>query len=80
MNISELYQVFVHSKEYESLSESRRQKMTYAWARWKELYTRGVKTLTVNDLESVIQSQTTTYYPAKDMKELMSHLYRIAIK
>jgi len=35
--------------------------------------------LSIEDLQDVVDNQKTTYYPAKDMKTVLSHLYEIAI-
>ena len=48
---------------------------------WKKLHTlahRAMDTLTVSDLRKVVAAETSTYYPARDMKNLLSHLFRLA--
>ena len=80
MSLYDLYTLFTDSKEYNELSKSQRQKLTYAWNRWDKLSLRGIATLTVADIENEMEEQTTSYYPARDMKVILSHLYRLAIK
>ncbi len=80
MNLHDLHDIYTSSKEYDALSQSQRDKMGYAWARWKSLEFRGIATLTVADMEDLIEQQTKSYYPARDMKVALSHLYKIAIK
>lgn len=80
MTIHDLYEAYTSTKEYDALSASQRGKMGIAWNRWKSMELRGIATVTVADLEDMIEQQTKSYYPARDMKVCMSHLYKIAIK
>lgn len=80
ITLHDLYESYVASKEYSDLSASQRQKLGYAWNRWADLEFRGIGTLTVDDMETAIESQTSSYYPARDMKVLLSHLFKLAIK
>jgi len=80
ITLRELYDIYTKSKDYDALSDSQRQKLGYAWARWAELELRGITTLTVDDLQTQIEAKTSTYYPARDMKVILSHLYKIAQK
>ena len=80
MRLYDLHELYLQSKEYAELSDSQRNKLTYGWNRWEPMALRGIATLTVDDLQTQIDSAAKTYYPAKDMKVIMSHLYRIAIK
>ena len=49
-----------------------------AWRKLHALEHRAVDTLTVKDLRETVSAQATTYYPARDMKNLLSHLFRLA--
>lgn len=80
MSLHDLHELYLASKDYDELSKSQRDKMGYAWNRWKGMEFSGIQTLTVADMESMIEQQTNTFYPARDMKVCMSHLYKIAIK
>lgn len=80
MHLIDLHELYLQSKDYAELSDSQRNKLTYGWNRWKPLEMRGIATLTVDDLQTRIDQEVTTYYPARDMKVIMSHLYKIAIK
>lgn len=61
------------------LSASQQSKYKYAWARWNELAFSRIDQLSTGDLQRVVQEQTKTYYPAKDMRDLMSNLYQLAL-
>lgn len=80
MSLHALHELYTSSKEYDALSSSQRDKLTYAWNRWKRFEFRGIATLTVDDLQSCVDAETNTYYPAKDMKVILSHLYKIAVR
>lgn len=80
INLHDLHEEYITSKAYEGLSASQRNKLTYAWNRWQPMEFRGIATLTVADLQEAIDKEAITYYPARDMKVLMSHLYNIAIR
>jgi len=38
-----------------------------------------INLLTIEDLQDAIDSKASTYYPAKDMKTVVSHLYNLAV-
>lgn len=80
LNLAQLWDLYSRSREYDALSDSQRAKMRYAWARYADVSTRTISSLTVSDIEDVIDDQTESFYPAHDMKVLLSHLYEIAIK
>ena len=80
MKIHDLHEIYEQSHDYDKLSASQKKKLGIAWTRLKEIEFFEIGKLTVDDLEKVINAQTNTYYPAKDMKTVLSHLYQIAIK
>lgn len=80
MTLHDLWDIYEHSRDYDALSGSQRDKLSYAWKRWEPLEFRGIRTLTVSDIEDTIEKQVSTFYPARDMKVCLSHLYDIAVK
>lgn len=80
ITLIELYNEFTNGKNYDTLSKSQRDKLGYAWKRLEPISLCGISTLTVHAMQTVIDDATSTYYPARDMKVLLSHLYKIAIK
>ena len=80
MKLHDLHELYLKSRDYDSLSKSQRDKLGYAWKRWSDLEFRGIADLTVSDMETAIEQKTASYYPAHDMKVIMSHLYKLAIK
>ena len=64
--------------EMKSLSASKQTAYEIAWGKLKCISDRPVDTLTVSDLRDCVSDEATTYYPARDMKVLLSHLFRLA--
>lgn len=60
------------------LSESQQQKMGYAKNRLEDIWNIDITQLTIEDLQEMVNKKTKTYYPARDMKVLLSHLYERA--
>lgn len=80
LTLRELYDQYTSGKEYARLSRSQQDKLHYAWRRFKPLEFRGITTLTVDDIQTTIDNAVSTYYPARDMKVCLSHLYQLAIR
>ncbi len=64
--------------EMERLSESKRTAYKGAWNKLKSISTNPVDALTISDLRTVVRQTCKTYYPAKDVKQLLSHLFKLA--
>lgn len=86
MNLNELYQLFTASKKYEKLSNSQKTKLSIAWEKMKAVHLMKTPDITLEIMQRTIDTQKNkdgspiTYYPARDMKVLFSHLYTVAIK
>lgn len=65
--------------EYTKLSASRQEKYRIAWPRLQSIAETRIDLLTTADLNEVVRANTKTYYPARDMRDLLSLLYRRAI-
>lgn len=50
-----------------------------AWERLAPLHNTEIKDIRIGDLQYIVDGAATTYYPAKDMKDLLSLLYQIAM-
>lgn len=64
--------------EYTRLSSSKQTAYKIAWKKLRALQLRPVDGLTVQDLRSAVSEQAPTYYPARDMKTLLGHLFKLA--
>ena len=80
ITLFELNQIYESSRAYDRLSKSQRDKLGYAWKRLSPLHMHDIVTLTIDDMQACIDGAVSTYYPARDMKVMLSHLYDIAIK
>ena len=78
--LRELHDLYLAGKPYAALSKSQQDKLSYAWQRLQPLELRPIAELTVDDLQRAVELATSTYYPARDMKVLLSHLYELAIR
>lgn len=63
--------------EMEKLSDSKRTAYKIAWEKLKPISLRPIDSLTVSDLRRVVGEKADTYYPARDMKVLLSHLFTL---
>ena len=66
------------AKDMAQLSESKQCAYKIAWDKLSSLQLRRVDTLTVSDLRRVVEEKAPTYYPARDMKVLLGHLFDLA--
>lgn len=80
ITLTELHNMFLNTKKYEKLSKSQKDKLGYAWNRLSDISFFEISNLSLERMQAVVDSQVTTYYPARDMKVMLSHLYDTAIK
>lgn len=65
--------------DYKDLSKSKQSAFKIAWGKLEPLAGKRMDAITIHDLQNCIDSKATTYYPARDMKTLLSHLYKRAV-
>lgn len=63
--------------EMDKLSDSKRTAYKIAWDKLKSISLRPIDSLSVADLRRVVSEKANTYYPARDMKVLLSHLFTL---
>lgn len=73
----DLYTVFKEN-EFEKLSKDKKSAYRKARERIEPIIGRKIDSLTTSDLQNVINNYSTSYYTARDMKTLLSHLYNRA--
>ena len=61
------------------LSKSKQTAFKIAWDKLCALAGKRMDELTITQLQSCVDQKAPTYYPAKDMKTLLSHLYKRAV-
>lgn len=75
---SELYELY-YNGGMQKLSKDKQTHYRTAWKRLKEIENLQIDKAGIKNLQTVIDSEVCTYYPAKDMKDLLSNLYELAI-
>ena len=74
-----LWQQFKESKKFQKLSDSRQEKYNIAWKKIEPSTFVRIDLLTVRDLQIMVDDNATTYYTARDIKDLLSKLYQLAM-
>lgn len=64
--------------ELQKLSESKQTAYNIAWKKIKALHYKTVDTITVSDLRKTAEEVAQTFYTRRDVKTLLSHLFKIA--
>lgn len=72
------YWEIYYGGEMEKLSESKRTAYKGAWNKLAVLSKMPVNSITISDLRTVVKETCHSYYPAKDVKQLLSHLFKLA--
>ena len=70
------YWLLYEKQNLPQLSSSKRTAYKIAWGRMQAIQTTRVDVLTVGDLRSLVENLT--YYPARDVKVLLNHLFELA--
>lgn len=65
--------------KYKKLSKSQQESYDIAWKKMESIQFVRIDTLTTADLQNVINSKAKTFYPARDIKNLLSKLYQQAM-
>lgn len=72
------YWELYRDNEYEKLSGSKQMAYKIAWGKMSAIQLRRVDSLTVHDLRDIVNQNAKTYYPARDMKVVLNHLFKLA--
>lgn len=70
---------FWRENAFEKLSKSKQGHYKTAWAKLGDIAHVSLDQLTIRDLQDVVNKKTNSFYPAKDIKTLLSHLYDLAV-
>jgi integrase len=68
-----------YASDYLDIGKSKQCAYRTAWRKLAELADVETDKLTISMLQSCVDEQTSTYYPAKDMKTVLSHLLKRAV-
>lgn len=75
----DLWERYQDSKKYTQLSASRKEKYAIAWRKLERLWFTKIDLLTTFDLQDTVNDQASTFYTARDLKDLLSKLYQMAL-
>lgn len=67
------------SGKYKKLSKSKQTAYAIAWKRWNAICDIPVSDITIGLLQATVDAETSTFYPAKDMKAVASHVLKMAV-
>jgi len=76
-NLSSYWDLY-SSQELPKLSKSKQTAYRIAWDKVSLLHFQKVDSITVADLRSIAEQAAPTYYPRRDIKSLMGHLFELA--
>ena len=65
--------------DLQTLSKTKQDSYKIAKKKLEDIFHTAIDQLTIEDLRSIVSSKAKTHYPAKDMKTLLSHLYKFAV-
>lgn len=76
--LSEYWAAYEKS-DFLDLGKSKQTAFSIAWKKLADLYYREIGSITIAELQETVDKKAHTYYPAKDMKTVLSHLYKRAV-
>ncbi len=76
-SLDEYWQLY-YGGEMEKLSESKRTAYKIAYNKLGDIRHQTISEITISQLQRVMHASCPTYYPARDLKSLLMHLYRLA--
>lgn len=74
----EFYYAAYSSGKMEKLSESKYTAYKIAYNKMTSIKNKPINEITVKELQALIHEKCPTYYPAKDMRQLLTNLYKMA--
>lgn len=78
--LNDLWYQFVNSKQYSKLSDSRKEKYRIVWRKIEKESFTHIDSLTVTDLQRIVDGNAKSFYPARDLRDTLSKLYQLAIQ
>lgn len=78
LTLKDLYELY-SNKQMPKLSKDKQTHYRTAWKRLAEISGRTVDSLTISEIQQAVDDKVSTHYPAKDIKDLLSNLYELAM-
>lgn len=79
VKLKTMWEGYQTTKMYNKLGKDSKSAYRTAWKKLEPLHERDIRTLTVEEMQEVIDNKAPTYEPAKDMQNVLSHCYKWAI-
>lgn len=80
VTMSELWELF-KANHYDTLSKSKQTAYNIAWKKiCKDIDYKTIDEFTVPDLQEIVDTCGSSYYTKRDIKNLLSHFYKLAIR
>lgn len=73
-----LYHTY-ESGKMTKLSNSKQVAYGIAWSKLEEIMYCRIQDLTIDDLQTLVDRKAATYYPARDIQSVLSHIYKLAM-
>lgn len=77
-NIADLYN-FIKLRDLDSLSADKQSHYKTAWQRIDSLHMRKISTLSLAELQDIVDQLELGFYPCRDIKNLLSKIYEYAV-
>ena len=78
--LSKIHTLWKETKKYKDLSASKRTAYKTAWNKLKPFWQRNITSIRLAEFQALFDGLTDGYYPKRDMRGLLSHIYDTAIK
>lgn len=73
------YWATYEAADLQDLSQSKQTAFSIAWKKLGDIAHKEIGSLTIADIQGIVDRKAPTYYPAKDMKTVLSHLFKRAV-
>lgn len=77
--LNDLWYRYCNSRQYDKLSASRKEKYTISYQKIESEMFVKIDILTVSDLQRIVDTHAQSHYPARDIRDLLSKLFQLAI-
>lgn len=78
--LAQAHDLWQQTRKYQQLSDDKRSHYRTAWSRLEKLWQRDISALRFCELQEAVSATPGAFYPKRDIKNLLSHLYKIAIR
>ena len=66
-----------YQRDLDKISKDKQDAYWIAWRRMESIHHRKIDSLTVTELRDLVAEKTKSYYPAKDMRTVLKHLFNL---